>query len=82
MNDYSHKSVSYVDSGARILYLRAKCSKDEKIKFIYWLRTDDSREVVVGQGYGVYAQTVSALPEGITKKQSHYAQELESIKII
>lgn len=34
MNDHSHKSVSYVDSGGRILYLRNKCSADEKIKFI------------------------------------------------
>ncbi len=34
MNDYSHKSVSYVDSGGRILYLRQKCSTDEKIRFI------------------------------------------------
>ena len=34
MNDYSHKSVSYVDCGGRILYLRAKCSKNEKIEFI------------------------------------------------
>ncbi len=34
MNNYSRRTVSYVDSGGRILYLRQKCSKDEKIKFI------------------------------------------------